>query len=82
MKQTNDLQSLLMEGMLLEKAKELGRLLGESDALNKEAYGTGIIVERIKNAANTSRLTPDLQSKVRKCIDIGYEAGWKSVTES
>jgi hypothetical protein len=76
---TNDITSLLMENVLIEKAKELGRLLGESDALKKEPYGTGIIVERIKNAAKTSRLSPDLQAKTRDAIDAGYKAGWKSV---
>ena len=80
MAHTNDLNSLLMEDMVIEKAKEMGRLLGESDALKKEPYGAGIVIERIKGAERSGRLTPDLQAKVREAIDIGYENGWKSVT--
>jgi hypothetical protein len=79
---TTDLTSLFMENVVIEKATKLGRLLGEADALKKEPYGTGIIVERIKNAANTSKLSPDLQAKTRDAIDAAYEVGWKSVTGS
>ena len=80
MTHTDNLTSLLLENALIEQAQNLGRLLGESDALKKEPYGTGIIVERIKNAANTSKMSPNLQAKVRDAIDAAYEAGWKSVT--
>ena len=79
---TNDLAPFLTKDTLLEKAKEVGRLLGESDALKKEPYGTWIVIERIKGAARMSRLTPDLQVKVRDSLDIAYEAGWKSVMGS
>ena len=82
MRYTDDPTSLFMENVLIKKATELGRLLGEADALKKEPYGTGIIVERIKNAANTSKLSPDLQAKTRDAIDAAYEVGWKSVAGS
>jgi hypothetical protein len=75
---TNDLAPFLVEDTLLEQAKELGRLLGEADALNKEPYGNGIVIERIKGAERMSKLMPDLQVKVREALDIAYEAGWKS----
>jgi hypothetical protein len=80
MKCTNDLVLLLLDEAVVEEAKKLGRLLGEADALKKEPYGTGIVIERIKGAERMSKLTPDLQVKVRETLDIAYEAGWKSVT--
>jgi hypothetical protein len=80
MRYSKKIDSILTEDMLIERAKEMGNLLGKVDALKKEPYGSGIIVERIKNAAKTSRLSPDLQARVRDAIDAAYEVGWKSIT--